>query len=188
MGKVTEKNTFTNIYTQYYNKAFSFVKSYVHDDAVAEDITSDSLMKLWEKIKNNEIDYLEPLLFAILKNAALDHLKHEEVKLTAIKSLSDWHVQELSLRITSLESCNPDDIFSSEIKQIVHDALETLPLQTKKAFVLSRFMDKTNKEISEIMNISVKGVEYHITQSLKVLRISLKDYLTIFLLLFSFFF
>jgi len=180
------KNTFTNIYTQYYKKAFSFVKSYVHDDSVAEDITSDSLIKLWEKLKIKDIDYVEPLLLSILKNSSLDYLKHEEVKRVAFKSITDWHSYELSIRIASLEACDPDEIFSSEIERIIHDTLASLPKQTRKAFILSRFKDKSNKEISEIMHISVKGVEYHISKSLRIMRIALKDYLPLLSLSFLF--
>ena len=48
---------------------------------------------------------------------------------------------------------------------------------------MSRFQDKSNKNIAEELNISVKGVEYHISKALRSLKISLKDYLP--LLLFS---
>ena len=34
--------SFSFIYTSYYKKAFSFAKSYVHDEAVAEDIASEA--------------------------------------------------------------------------------------------------------------------------------------------------
>ncbi|HAY24139.1 MAG TPA: RNA polymerase sigma-70 factor, partial [Bacteroides sp.] len=37
-----------------------------------------------------------------------------------------------------------------------------------------------NKEIAEEMEISIKGVEYHISKALKVLRVTLKDYLPLF--------
>ena len=76
-------SSFNEIYTSYYKKSFFFAKSYVHDDLAAEDIASDSLIKLWEKLKTEKIDYIEPLLLTILKNKALDYLKHEEVKRTA---------------------------------------------------------------------------------------------------------
>jgi RNA polymerase sigma-70 factor (ECF subfamily) len=174
------ENNFTNIYNTYYRRSFYFVKSYVHDEAVAEDITSDSLIKLWETIKASDINPIEPLLLTILKNKSLDYLKHEEIRREAIKTLQDWHQQELSLRLTSLEACNPDDIFSDEVKQIISDTLDTLSEETRQIFILSRFKEKNNKEIAEIMNISVKGVEYHITKALKVLRVALKDYLPLF--------
>jgi len=173
-------NSFNEIYTSYYKKSFFFAKSYVHDDLAAEDIASESLIKLWEKLKTEKIDYIEPLLLTILKNKALDYLKHEEVKRTAFESMADWHQQELSIRISTLESCDPNEIFSDEVESIIRETLKLLPEQTRRIFLLSRFENKSNKEIAEQMGISIKGVEYHISKALKALRITLKDYLPLF--------
>lgn len=173
-------NSFNEIYTSYYKKSFFFAKSYVHDDLAAEDIASESLIKLWEKLKTEKIDYIEPLLLTILKNKALDYLKHEEVKRTAFESMVDWHQQELSIRISTLESCDPNEIFSDEAESIIRETLKLLPEQTRRIFLLSRFENKSNKEIAEQMGISIKGVEYHISKALKALRITLKDYLPLF--------
>lgn len=173
-------NSFNEIYTSYYKKSFFFAKSYVHDDLAAEDIASESLIKLWEKLKTEKIDYIEPLLLTILKNKALDYLKHEEVKRTAFESMVDWHQQELSIRISTLESCDPNEIFSDEVESIIRETLKLLPEQTRRVFLLSRFENKSNKEIAEQMGISIKGVEYHISKALKALRITLKDYLPLF--------
>ena len=173
-------NSFNEIYTSYYKKSFFFAKSYVHDDLAAEDIASESLIKLWEKLKTEQIDYIEPLLLTILKNKALDYLKHEEVKRTAFESMADWHQQELSIRISTLESCDPNEIFSDEVESIIRETLKLLPEQTRRIFLLSRFENKSNKEIAEQMGISIKGVEYHISKALKALRITLKDYLPLF--------
>ena len=173
-------NSFNEKYTSYYKKSFFFAKSYVHDDLAAEDIASESLIKLWEKLKTEKIDYIEPLLLTILKNKALDYLKHEEVKRTAFESMVDWHQQELSIRISTLESCDPNEIFSDEVESIIRETLKLIPEQTRQIFLLSRFENKSNKEIAELMGISVKGVEYHISKALKALRITLKDYLPLF--------
>lgn len=173
-------NSFNEIYTSYYKKSFFFAKSYVHDDLAAEDIASESLIKLWEKLKTEKIDYIEPLLLTILKNKALDYLKHEEVKRTAFESMADWQQQELSIRISTLESCDPNEIFSDEVESIIRETLKSLSDQTRQAFLLSRFENKSNKEIAEQMGISIKGVEYHISKALKALRITLKDYLPLF--------
>ena len=173
-------NSFNEIYTSYYKKSFFFAKSYVHDNLAAEDIASESLIKLWEKLKTEKIDYIEPLLLTILKNKALDYLKHEEVKRTAFESMADWQQQEHSIRISTLESCDPNEIFSDEVESIIRETLKSLSDQTRQAFLLSRFENKSNKEIAEQMGISVKGVEYHISKALKALRITLKDYLPLF--------
>jgi len=170
-------NSFNEIYVAYYKKSFFFAKSYVHDDLAAEDIASESLIKLWETLKTKKIDYIEPLLLTILKNKALDYLKHEEIKRTAFQSMADWQQKELSIRISTLESCDPNEIFSDEVERIIRETLGSLLEQTRRTFILSRFENKSNKEIAGQLGISVKGVEYHISKALKALRISLKDYL-----------
>lgn len=94
--------------------------------------------------------------------------------------------RELDIRISTLEACNPEDIFSTEVQQIITDTLALLPEQTRRVFEMSRFENKTNREIAEELQITVKGVEYHITKALKPLRVSLKDYLPLFYFFFFF--
>ncbi|RIH64638.1 RNA polymerase sigma-70 factor [Mariniphaga sediminis] len=168
---------FNEIYTSFYRKSFLFVKSYVHDDMVAEDIVSDSLIKIWEKMKQEETGPIAPLLFTILKNASLDHLKHEAVKHNAHRHISNYFTRELEIRISTLQSCNPEEVFSSEVKQIVRDTLSSLPEKTRQVFEMSRFEGKPYKEIAADLGISVKGIEYHISRAVGELRVALKDYL-----------
>ena len=140
-------NSFNDIYTSYYKKSFFFAKSYVHNDLAAEDIASEALIKLWEKLKAEPVEekYILPLLLTILKNKALDYLKHEEVKRSAFEVMVDWQQQELSIRMSALEACNPDEIFSEEVEKIISATLSTLSEQTRRAFILSRFENKSNK-------------------------------------------
>lgn len=181
-----QMENFNILYTKYYRKAFLFTKSYVHDERIAEDIVSDVLIKLWETLKEKETGHLEALLLQTLKHKALDQLKHEYIKTEVLHTLSDIRQKELEIRISTLEACNPDEIFSFEIQQIISRTLSRLPEQTRYIFELSRFENKTNKEIAELQKITVKGVEYHITKVLKLLRENLKDYLPLSSLLFFF--
>ena len=170
-------HSFNSVYTTYYRKAFLFVKSYVHDELVAEDIVSESLIKLWERMKLQPIEHVSSFLFTILKNGALDHLKHENLERKAFQTLHEVLKRELEIRISILESCDPKEIFSSEIEQIIKSTLNSIPEKSRKIFILSRFEHKSNKEIAEIFNITVKGVDYHISLTTKALKIRLKDYL-----------
>lgn len=181
-----QMENFNTLYTKYYRKAFLFTKSYVHDECMAEDIVSDVLIKLWDTLKEKEIEYVEALLLKTLKHKALDHLKHEYIKTEVLHTLSDIRQKELEIRISTLEACNPDEIFSCEVQQIIQQTLARLPEQTRYIFVMSRFENRTNKEIAELQNITIKGVEYHITKALKLLRESLKDYLPLSSLFFFF--
>lgn len=174
------ENTFNSIYEQYYRKSFLFVKSYVHHDMAAEDIASEALIKLWQLMKEQPVEHVASLLLAILKNMSLDYLRRQAVKQQVMGRVAEKQDAELALRIASLEECDPNEIFSKEVMEIVHCTLQALPEQTRRVFSLSRFEEKTNREIALELGISVKSVEYHITKSLKALKSSLKDYLPLF--------
>ncbi|WP_455638181.1 RNA polymerase sigma-70 factor [Parabacteroides sp.] len=175
--------SFSDIYTSYYKRSFLFVKSYVRDDMVAEDIVSDSLLNLWEIIKKEKVEHPLSLLLIILKNKSLNYLKHLDIKQNVSESISSKMAHDLNYRLSTLQACDPEEIFSSEITDIVQETLESLPEQTRRVFEMSRYECRSVKEIAEELSISSKSVEYHITKTLKILRISLSEYLLLFYLL-----
>ena len=150
-------NSFNALYTLYYRKSFLFAKSYVHNEQVAEDIAAEALIKLWEKLKTDIINSPQAMLLTILKNKSLDYLRLEQNKLNAMSELSELYVRELDIRVSSLEACDPSEIFSEEVNQIIQATLRTLPEQTRRVFKMSRFENKMNKEIAENPGITVKG-------------------------------
>ena len=104
----------------------------------------------------------------------------------AFNHMKTAHQEELDMRISMLESCDPEEVFTTEIQQIIRTTLANFPEQTQLIFEMSRFDNKSNKEIADELGLSVKSIEYHITKVLKALRISLKDYLPIFYFFFFF--
>lgn len=177
--------SFSEIYTQYYKRSFLFVKSYVRDNMASEDIVSESLITFWQTLRKEPVEYPDAFLLTILKNGSLNYLKHQDVAQNVKDSISSKMTRDLDYRIATLEACDPETIYSSEITEIVEKTLQSLPEQTRRVFEMSRYDHLSVKEIAEKLSISPKAVEYHITKSLKFLRISLKDYLPLFYFLFG---
>lgn len=178
------ENDFNQIYERNYKRSFLFTKSYVHDDMAAEDIVAEALVKYWRLASTPGAEVNEALLLTILRNKALDYLRHKAIHENAVEQIFALSARELSIRISTLEACDPQEIFSTEVRAIVRDTLRQLPEQTRQIFEMSRFGGHSVKEIAEATGLSVKGVEYHITKALKALRVALKDYLPLFYFLF----
>lgn len=176
---------FNKIYERNYRRSFLFAKSFVHDDLVAEDIVAESLFKFWQYIRKSEKEVSDAILLTILKNASIDYLRHEKTKQSVLENMTEVAMRNLDIQISSLEACDPNEIFSAEIQQIVQDTLKTMSEQTRRIFIMSRYENKSVKEIAEQQQITPKAVEYHITKSLKMLRVALKDYFPLFLFLIS---
>jgi len=174
---------FNEIYTIYYQKCFLFAKSYVHNVDVADEFASEAMVKLWENFNStNDVLNNQAFLLTVIKNLSLNHLRHEQMKLEVHESILNATQREIDLRISTLESCNPDLLFSEEVRTLFEKTLAKLPEQTRMVFNLSRLEDKSNKAIAELFGISVKGVDYHIAKAIKLLRINLKDYLPVLMI------
>lgn len=173
---------FNKLVTSHQQRFIRFACTYTQDEDAAEDAVMESFMSLWEKrtqlpADTNVISYV----LTAIKNKALNHLKHQEIVAQAaaeMKSIDNWALQT---RIQTLSAFNPDDLYSKEIMEIVHKTLEELSPTTRRIFILSRMEGKPYKEIAEEMEMTDKGVEFHISRALKVLRIALKDYMGMYL-------
>jgi RNA polymerase sigma-70 factor (ECF subfamily) len=170
---------FNQLFKEYHNPSFLFAKSFVQVSEVAEDIVSEALMVMWERMQIEEVLLPKSFLFKVIKNKALDHLKHQKVRRKVVESIDDWDGRELQLRIETLEKMDEEIILAKEIREIALATLEYLPSKTKEVFVLSRHQQLSGKEIAEQLGITVKGVEYHMTKALKMLSVSLRDYLVV---------
>jgi len=179
--------TFDSLYQHYFNRSARFVRSYLHDAQAAEDIASECLIKLWEKMKTAELNDVRSYLFVTLKNRALDYLKREKLRHAAVKDMSERLNRELELRISTLASLDPQDIFSADVRRIIEETLEELPEKTRAVFLMSRFGGQNYKEIAADLGISVKGVDYHISKAMSAFKASLGDYLSFLPLYFYFY-
>ncbi|MDR1202330.1 MAG: RNA polymerase sigma-70 factor [Tannerellaceae bacterium] len=182
----SEQIHISDLYKLHYKRIYLFAKSYVHDKWIAEDIASETIMAYWEIIKQKEIEHPLTFLFSIARNKSIDHLRKELTRRETVTALSEIGIRELNTRISTLEACEPDVLYSNEVMEIMKETLASLPETTRKVFEMSRFGNLSKKDIAETMNMTPKGVEYHLSKALKSLRIALKDYLPAFLFFFFF--
>ena len=119
---------------------------------------------------------------AIIRHDFLKWVTNERKNQVGIETIPHVTIRDLHYRIPSLEACDPDELFPKDLHDIIDRTLQTPPSLTREIFILSRYEHLPVKEIAERVNLTPKSVEYHITQSLKVLRVALKEYLPVFLL------
>ena len=162
-----ETEIFNKLYTDYRLRFIRFAQTYILDISIAEDIVMDTLAYYWEHrrdIKNDE-NILSYLLTAI---------KHYEKN----NSLSELALWELDFKISALSACDPCELYTNEVQEIVNHTLEKLPSKTRQIFFMNRYEDISYPEIAKKLFVNQKTVEYHISKALKALRAVLKDYLS----------
>lgn len=70
-----------------------------------------------------------------------------------------------------------DDIVNyADLQRVVNEVLEKMPEKTIEVFRMSRYENKSVREIATHLNLTEKAVEYHITKSLKFIKEQLDTY------------
>ena len=127
-----------------------------------------------------EYDYVIGSVHYLRKNGA--YLPVDASQAQQAQAVQDYYDWDLNTRLATLEDCEPHELFSEEIKELVNAAFRKLPEKTRRVFRMHRIEGKSYKEIADSTGLTVKGVDFHIQKALKLFRKELKDYFPLFLL------
>lgn len=168
---------FEQIVKAYWPRLHSFANIYVIDREVAKEIVQDSFLTLWDQRgKLDDESCLITYLMVVCRNKCLNYLKSLQLETIPIDSLNEYTVYQRS-NVYVLEDDSLEILTAKELTHAIAVSLDKLPPRTREVFMLSRYSGLKNTEIADQLGISTKGVEYHISNALKQLRIDLsKDY------------
>ena len=117
----------------------------------------------------------------MVRNSCLQQLEKQKVKNKYLES-TKLNLQEEELRFYSEEKSS---LIEQELEDKLNIVLNNLPVRCRQIFLMSRFENKKNREISEELAISLKAVEKQISKALATMRIEMKDYLTLLMVYLS---
>mgnify|MGYP000545154924 CR=1 FL=1 len=153
------------LFKKHYSTLVSYARKMVHTQDVAEDIVQQLFVSLWEKRSSLDIQgSLDSYMLRSTHNACLNHFKHLKTR--------QEHGQHV--KSTETESYSADLLEEAEFKLKVKSAVQKLPTQCKRVFLMSRLQQKKYKEIAEELDISIKTVENQMGKALRILREELK--------------
>lgn len=160
-----DKKTFDQIFGLYYPQVINYVQSKIANVHLVEEVAQITFIKLWEYRNHlSEELALNIQIFRIAKTVLIDQLRKQYRKKNDIlfvgKNVLEHGVDE------GLQN----SLSYNETYQRLYLILNTLPPIRRKVFMLSRIDGFSHKEIAELLNISTKTIESHITKALKHIR------------------
>ena len=170
-----EEQFFKSLFHNNYELLCNYALKFVADKDIAEDITQTFFITIWEK-KNLSLtkENFLPYAYRAIKNACINHYKHNEWQENFLESLNkEW--------LEQLQDEEDEFCYSHQVQL----ALSKLPPKCKEAFMLRSINELKYKEIAEIMEISENTVKYHLTEAFKLMRKELKSILSLFILFFT---
>ena len=136
----------------------------------AEDVVHDVFVSLWEKMDRLSADTARAYLFRATKNKCLDHLAHLKIR--------SRYQEDILRDQDSPTAADMDHYVESELRSYIESAINTLPPQRKKVFIMNRMEGKSPNEIATELDLSPRTVEKHIELASKSVRTYLSQYLS----------
>ncbi|MDR3261167.1 MAG: RNA polymerase sigma-70 factor [Tannerella sp.] len=169
-----DKKAFDRLFLKYYPRLCAYARQFV-DFSDAEEIVQEVMIWFWENrfMQVFEVS-LKSYLFKAVKNRCITLINRNELR----KRILDTVHKDMENVYD-----DPDFYVVEELTRKIEEALQSLPATYREAFELNRFYQMSYKEIARQLNVSSKTVDYRIQQALKILRVKLKDYLSLLLFL-----
>lgn len=161
-----DPQAFAQIYEKYWYALYQVAFSRLKNKEVAEELVQELFIQLWERRENLQIGKLENYLFRSLKYSIIDHIRAQVVQ--------DRYLDHYKMFIDQEGPAADDEVSYDTLRTRIEQGINTLPDKTREIFLLSRMEGLSINQIASRFHVSDKAVEYHLTKSLKTLRLYLK--------------
>jgi len=161
-----DEKAFDAIFWKYNSRVFHFIHSLLYDKTLAEDLTQNVFLKIWERHQDIKPEEgFEAYLFTIARNMVY---KETEKRLLSERFLD-------SIKQTDADKHFEIDVDTESLKEYIDELVELLPSSRKKIYLMSRKQHLTNKEIAAQLSLSEKTVETQLYRALHFLRSKLTN-------------
>lgn len=163
---------FEDVFLAYYNKVKVFIYGYIKSEPDAEELAEDLFVNLWVKRRDiNTSKSFDSFLHTMARNSAINYLKHKYVQDTYLSTVQG---QEYS-------STSEEDLIAKELGVQIDEAVEKMPEQRRKIYVLSRNEGLSNEEIAERLHTTKRNVESQLSLALKEIRKTISCFFVVLL-------
>lgn len=162
------------LFKEHWHVWLTYAKGMVHDEAVAQDIVSESVMSVW--LRRDKVDNPQAYLLQTIRNNCLRHRRDTAIRETAHRQMSKRDRDFEELYSHAIESATISPVLHKEVMEILLDTLAGMPEEASDIFFMKRFEGKSYKEISAALGVSHPRIDYVLRTVMAALTAALKDY------------
>jgi RNA polymerase sigma-70 factor, ECF subfamily len=155
------KKALSLLYDKYFDYLSKEIFFILKNEEDTRDVIQDLFLTLW--YNKDHLNNINTSLKLYLRKAAYNK------SLNKIKTKVQFF--EVDDEETIYENGNQhSDMVVEELNERIKKAIDQLPFKCRTVFLLSRYDEKSYREIAESLEISIKTVENQISKALKILR------------------
>ena len=174
-----DEKAFAELFKRHWRKVHALAYARVRSREVTEEIVQDLFISLWDKRATQSIQHLSSYLYQAVKFKALNYIESRLVQEKYWNYYKNFIPQK--------EDATEIAVQYDDLMEAIEHGMQQLPEKSQKVFRLNRLEGHSITEIARLLNLSEKAIQYHLTQSVKKLRLHLKNYMLSILIFIGFF-
>jgi len=151
---------YQRVFKDYYKPIRNFIYFRCGDADMAEDITQDTFVKLWETRHRIDKGTVKAYLYKIAQNNTINHLKRQQLLYKFRNKPGVDRDYDTPEKLAEMEE------YGKKLEQVI----SILPEGGREVFLMNRLEDMTYTEIASRLGLSVKAIEKRMSKVLKILR------------------
>lgn len=161
--KQQDPAAFAGLYDLYVRKIYAYALGILKSPALAEDVTQDTFVKLWEHSGSVHTDRsVQPFLFTIARNQCLNVIKQA--------SRETWISDELFTHALDQAENGLEYTERKQTGEFIGKAIDQLPPQRRLIYDLCRNYGYSYKQAAEKLGIKDSTVNSQMVKALKTIR------------------
>ncbi len=158
-----DTRSFETLFLAWHPRLIGFLEGFVKNEETARDMAQDIFFTIWEqREKFVEIRSFGAYLFRMARNAVYNY--HDR------KHVHDRFENASSRSETASSNEVEEALFVQELESLIQLAVSNMPPQRELIYRLSREKNLSNEEIAQMLHISKRTVENHLSLALSDIR------------------
>jgi len=173
-----DREEFKRVYNSCYDGLYTFAYNLVRKETEAQDITTETFIKLWRLKENFEsLNNIRAFLYVTCRNASFDYLRFLQRQRMVNKEI---------LYLEEVDGDIKNEMISAQGLSELSQKIKSLPGKCRRIFELIYFNNLSTAEVAARMGISNRNVLNQKARAIHILRSSLltTELCLIFLFLF----
>ncbi|MDI3319806.1 RNA polymerase sigma factor [Pinibacter soli] len=160
---------FNSLVAMHWKRVFSHAMTYVQCYTIAEELTQDVFLKIWQyREKLTEILHFDDYLFIVSRNLLISAIR-KKIDSASIEPSTE-HSETLWLPDQQMEM--------KELHSLILKGVDALSPQQQQVFKLGKMEGLSYDQIAESMQITKRTVRFHMALALNSLRIYIHQHNT----------
>lgn len=175
--QIRTQSDFEALFHTHYSSLCAYANHFIKDLDASEEVVQEVMLKIW--VNRDSLIFTSSIrsyLFRAVRNGCMNVVKHIDIR-EEYKAARERDTRES-------QRSGEDEMIVSELEQKIREAIDRLPMERRKVFIMSRYDGLTYNQIAGKLGISVKTVENQMGKVLKTLREELSEYLPWLILFF----